>query len=325
MNINDGVIKPCFFLILSLSLFLGQPAPAQSDQDLEYLKSLSRQTTFFAEQEYSLILDKGRDCWPDADTLKVRMVFANKTVFEKNFPAKFPLKVDFQYPQLKPGVIADPLLIITAFSQEEMLKGIYQKQLFFFPQKQSPAPGLYTEEIGIFDQTGEGLLKNSLQEMGIPFTEIYEFSDFNGPWIVGSGLDFSNNYSLFEEMLEAFSKGTSLLILAPLEGEFPWPDMKKITRVIFSDESIVADYDKHLNLLTDGMNGTEGHVTFQVGSNGESSVIKCTGDRQGYNWLEFQTPESRMIFLGWNLPAYTGKNPTMFMLLNRILTQEEKK
>jgi len=312
------ILFPLFFL------FCGT-MPAQAGQQAEYLVYQSNQTTFFAEQEYTLIWNRGRHYWQDADALKVRMVYANKTIFERNYQPVFPLKLDFKYPKLRPGIIADPVIVITAFSQGQVLKDVYQKQLFFFSQNQEFAPGLHEKDIGILDQTEEGVLTALMNELEISFTKINDFSDFDGDWIISAGLDFTGSFSLFDELTQAFSRGVSLLILPPMEGEFSWPSLPEETRATFSHESIVQDFDQRLNLFTAGPEGTQADVYFQLGINGEDVVVKCAKADKGYSWLEFRGKESKMIFLGWNLQTNVKTNPTTRILLKNILTQERNK
>jgi len=249
------------------------------------------------------------------------MVYANKTIFERNYQPTFPLKLDFQYPQLRPGVIADPVIVITPFSQGKVLTNAYQKQLFFFSKNQELAPFLREKDIGILDQTAEGVLAALMNEMEVSFTKINDFSDFDGDWIVCAGLDFTDSFSLFNELTEAFSNGVSLLILPPLEGEFHWPSLTEETRATFSHEGIVQDFDKNLNLLTAGPDGAQAAVYFQLAAKGDEVVVNCSKTNKGYSWLEFRGEESKMIFLGWDLHAHVTTNPTMRILLNNILTQ----
>ena len=299
--------------------------PALTDQPTEYLGYQSNQTTFFAEQEYTLIWDKGPGFWRDADRLNFRMVYANTTIFEQNYPPAFPLHVDFKYPQLRPGVTADPVLIVTAFSYGQPLKGIYHKQFFFFSKNQEFTPARNPEDIGVLDRTEDGALKALLNDFEIPFIEITDFSDFNGGWILCAGLDFTGSGSLFDELLQAFSKGISILILPPMEGEFLWPSLTEETRVTLSAEDIVQDADKRFNLLTAGPGGKRADVYFQLESKGDDVVVKCSKTKPGHSWMEFRAKGTKMIFGGWNLQRNAAMNPTMRLLLNNILAHEQIK
>lgn len=304
-----------FFVCISLII----PESVRAAQ-LDYQ---SRQTTFFAQQNYTLTFTQGDNFWPNADAFNIRVVYANKTILERNYQAKFPLKIEFQYPHLRPGVVADPMLIIRAYSKGEMLKPVYQQQLFFFSEDYAWAQSLNSIKIGIFDQTENNRLKSFMDSSEIPFTEVYDFSTFDGDWIICSGVDFTQNYSLFTEIQQAFLRGVSILVLPPVQGDLIWPKFQYPVNIVFAHQDRVKIFDKRLDFHAEAANGNEGAVHFQLNTDGNNVFVECLqSGKTGYAWLEFQTPKARMIFLGRDILPLAPSNPSVGLFMEKLILNE---
>jgi len=316
---KTGIVIPV--IILSVIL-LSCPLFAQDIIDKPvYLKYLSGQTTFYTGQEYTLLLDKGDNFWESADSLNIRISYANKVILERNSSAEFPVKFQFKYPKLRPGVVADAVLTVSAYYKGKMQKGIYQKKLYFYSKEVDGQSLLKKEELGVLDQTENSDLIKFMDDQRILYSRIHSLSGFKGKWVICAGLNFEIGAGLFDELYSMVSSGVSMLVLPPIKGNFIISSYKKNTESSFSDEIRIKDFDKRFNLMTIGSGGKQSKTVFQYEVKNNVMNIEFEPLANGYSWFEFEDENARLIVLGWDLIKLSETNPTANRLIYSILNK----
>ncbi|MCD4780355.1 MAG: hypothetical protein K8S27_07405 [Candidatus Omnitrophica bacterium] len=310
-----------FFLILIT--FLAFPVLANSSElSLNYL---SGQTTFYANQEITLQWQPDRPMdWQNVNRLQARMIYANKTIFHQNLQPVFPLKLNVTYPELRPGVIADPVLVVIATLNDGTLEEVARHQFYFYASDLEFGALQFNHEIGVYDQTDDQTLIVFMDKMKIPYTPLMDMTEFNGAWIVCAGLDFDQGPSLFEELQDKFDQGISLLVLPPLTGRFPLPFYSKDSRMFFADSEIIKDFNKAWNLKTAKQERASALIGFLPSPGEDSVMMGQTSGNDGYDWFEYRKKSCAMIFLGWDLLSLSDSNPSAKFLFQYLLTEHDK-
>jgi hypothetical protein len=313
------VLARASFLILILMFPLRSQA---ADVSLTYL---SDQTVFFAQQEISLRWQPTDvSAWQGVQQIQARFIFANKTVLQQNFSPAFPLEFTFQYPEIRPGVIIAPVLVLSASMEDGTIVEVDRQQFYFYPASLSLNaidPGL---EIGVFDQTEEQALTAFMEDWGIPYIPLMDFSDFDGAWIICAGLDFEQSPSLFEELQVKFDQGLSILILPPWTGEFSLPAYRPDGRLVLASQGIIQDFNKTWNIRTARPGSPLPFIRFLPAQGDDRVVIKQTDRKNGYHWLSHHAGSQAMVVLGWDVMSLSETNPVAALLFQYVLTEINK-
>ena len=311
------MILSTLILIVSFSVSAQEDLGSKS----EYLIYLSGQSTFYAEQDYTLQWDRGKDYCKNIKSFIVRVSFANQTIVERHLTTQFPLKFKLHYPKIRPGVIVKATLTISIYLNGQIQKDIHKQTIFAYSKEHLIKwdKALKNFDIGVLDQTEDKTLVHFLDSLNIPFTKVYSLSDFTGRWMICSGIDFGDNNSLFGKLYSLMRRNVKVLALPPIKGIFNFPPHKKGRRLIMSDEDIIKDMDKRFNLETIPNQSDGAEVTFQEKSLGEYIGIEISPNGEGFSWVELAEGNDRMIFCGWNLADLHEQNPTSALLLRHLL------
>jgi len=313
-------------LLMTIILSFSVSAQENLGSESEYLIYLSGQSTFYAEQDYILQWDKGKDYWKDTKSFIVRVSFANQTIVERHLTAQFPLKFMLHYPRIRPGVIAEATLTISAYFNGQVQKGVHKQTIFAYSKEHPIKWGAVFKDsvIGVLDQTEDKTLIQFLDNLNIPFTKVYSLSDFTGQWMICGGIDIGGNNSLFDKLYSLMQRDVTIIVLPPIKGSFNLPPHKKGRRLTMGDEDIIKDMDKRFNLETINNQSDGAEVTFQEKSLGEYIGIEISPNGEGFSWFELAEGNARMIFCGWNLTDLHEQNPTAALLLRHLLLVDQK-
>jgi len=302
--------------LIAFSILMASASAGASGPPLIYC---SGQTTFYSGREINLQWRASPGSWKDADALHTRLVYANKIVLQQNLPPVFPLRLTFTYPELRPGVTADPVLIITATRQGETIGDPYEQQLYFFSSTTNVQTTMSASDVGVWDLTEENILTQWLEEMSVPFTPLMDIADFKGRWLICAGLDFDGRPSLFDALQSKLEQGTSILGLPPIQGSFPIPAYKKGSRLLLAGGEIVREINKIWNLDTLKDSSTQA-TGFRFAAQDDMAVVETTAFAEGHTWFEYRRGDSRLIFWGWDLALISQTNPSARDLFTYLLT-----
>jgi hypothetical protein len=312
MNLTHKFVPVCLIL---MSLLIAGTSRADDER---LLICESGQTTFFAEREYILKWEKGRDFWENADSLALRLSSSNKIILQQNIPAKAPVIFKLNCPELRPGIVLDATITISAYSQQQLQQRVYSQNVRIYSKEQPLlTQGIGPSDLGVIDKTPDKRLVSMLKHFGLPYTPVERITDLPHKWMFCAGLDF-NNSLLFDGLYALTGKDHSVLVLYSVKGKFLLPPFAEKGRITLADHYIIRDMDKHLNLLTTGQAAIQDE-SFQFKMIGGKPGVEIVNTAEGFGWVELRKDQGKMIFCGYNLYNIYEDNPSVGMMIADLL------
>ena len=262
--------------------------------------------------------------------------YANRTIarggctFEAG-PGKGSLiKIQINVPSINEGVMIPAQLVVTLYqkgdkqvlaSWKETLR-IFSKEAFAF--KKEWLKGL---KVGLFDP--EKTTQDIFKDLEIPFllqNNIDALSEFDGALlVVGSGLDFAEYRSLWEEILDLCTRKISVLVLTPSGGTVSVPGVKGVTlpkpvSMRFLERSIIHELDKKLDADAWPPDGKVVFSSMMLKTTRAGLVGEFVPGDKGWPWFEanFADKGGKVVVCGFGIMEQIEAGPTPRFLLAQL-------
>jgi hypothetical protein len=182
-------------------------------------------------------------------------------------------------------------------------------------------------QIKLFDSAGE--TADVFERYNVPFKPLASLSAIDsvneGVVIVGEGVSFREHRNLPESLLRAAERGVPVLCLAPVEGEFAFPQPDETASgplwVVFEQGDAIRQFDKRFDLLP-----TISRLS--VESHGSKAVVRVSGDGAGWSWLSVQfaagapkAPPHELIVCGLSVIRDWETSPVPRYLLVHLIDE----
>lgn len=240
------------------------------------------------------------------------------------------LEIPLRFPSTKDGVDIPVDLEVSLYGADGTPSGaqwggtmwIFSREAFV--EREEWLRGL---RIGLFDPAGR--TGEVFRELGIPFTPLGldEEPGARGTRlaVIGSGIDFDVNRSLWEQLVAACAGGLSVLVLAPegvmtladREGRSPFQE----AGLRFAHGEIISEIDKRLDARWWPPDGETVASSLSFRTSGGDPVVRFTRGRGGWPWLDVRFPDrgGTLIVCGFDIVAKIGEGPSPRYLLAGIL------
>ncbi len=271
--------------------------------------------TFLAGREHRLRLSA-----PAAvgGTLAWNLRYAGRTLAagEASPGADGIAELRFAFPELNPGVRADTLLTVSSGG------ATFTKTLHFF----HPNPFLgesrrwQLAKIAVWAPEDDAL-PAWLESLEIPFSPIDDVAQAIGQVLLVSGIDFDDLPELPETLAEIAARGTTVIVMPPLDGHFPIPANAADLRL--ADNTRILEFDKTLDAESWGVHPVASRHLQMVARDDVITLQAATDTSARFTSCEIRTGTGRLWLLSWNLPAAAKDSPTPGQLLHHLLSSAD--
>lgn len=291
-----------------------RPAPASKSLPLDYI---SGQTSFYTGQDYTLQWAKNPALDLNYKSFMFSLYQGGKPVIRIQLKRQFPLTATFNYPKLRQGVTVKTTAIISASRNNKTWKILFHHPFHFASPGLTVSPPSHFKKnsIGVLDLSPGQILVSFLRDRQFPFIRVTEPETFEGKWLLCAGLDFIDSPRLVQRLTAAAKNGTSVLIIPPLNGTFPFPAYIPGMRWTFGDENTLILEDHRLNPVTAGL---PRQISFVPQTGNNTPGIAVQKETPGFSWAAFKFPRARIFLCGWDLARSASKNPAPVFLLSRL-------
>jgi len=201
-----------------------------------------------------------------------------------------PYSFTIPIPKLREGVVLPVELKITLAVEGQNLS--FTHQLYIYSRDPFPAQKAFLEQakIKLFDSDGKTAAL--LEENEIPHTRLLNLAAIDlvteGIVLVGEGVSFRKQRKLAKSLMQAASRGVSVLCLAPSEGDFPLMvdghDLHiRPRRFAIADGDFVRRYDKRFDTIASLSN-------LSLTSRRNEVVISVGEGADHWSWLNLDIP-----------------------------------
>lgn len=288
--IPNSQILACLIMLaicLPKYLALGQELPVANSRELQ---PVDENSCVFAGDEARFRY------FGVAGSVEWALVAANRTISQGTGeasaagPNEAPqLVIRALLPRLNAGVVLPAELRLTWIEAGRMQQHSRPVTVFSRDPFSVRQASLERAKIGLFDSEGE--TAETFEQHDIPHSRLLNLSAIDlvdeGVVIVGEGVSFRENRNLPETLLRAAERGVSVLCLAPVDGEFAFPQPDEASsgplRIALEQSDIVRRYDKRFDLLP-----TIGRLA--VESRRSSVVVRAIESGAGWSWLSVHYP-----------------------------------
>lgn len=194
------------------------------------------------------------------------------------------LVVSIAMPNLQPGVTLSAELRLTWNAAGKQLQHARPVTIY------SPDPfsirraALAAAQIALFDPADD--TAGILDDHDVPHTRVGSLAAIDqvdaGVIIVGEGVSFREQPNLMPTLARAAERGISVLCLAPVDGEFEFPEPDTAgsdpLRIAFEREAVVRRFDKRFDLLP-----TLAHLAVEPRRN--NVVVHASEAGSGWSWF----------------------------------------
>ena len=239
--------------------------------------------------------------------------------------------LDLELPQTRDGIALKGLLRMALTGPRGEALDEIESPLYVFDPDPFQYRQKWLKDLNLHVYDPEGATVAIFEQAGIPFSEIMNPAAFEsakgGILIIGENLSLRESRGLMEAALQALQAKVSIVVLAPVDGEFQLPGMgttgnaPQPAALSFYDRNIITRLDKRLDLLC----WTEGRDTvsryFQIGAHRSEPEIMVSED-QGWPWIALDWKGGRRARLcGFAIIRDWEKSPAPRYLLAALLEQ----
>ncbi|MFA6293000.1 MAG: hypothetical protein WC637_14530 [Victivallales bacterium] len=238
---------------------------------------------------------------------------------ETAVPESGTVELKFLFPEIKDGgtVTAE----LTCQSGDKKLV----KTVFFF----SPNPfsfkkkALEKMKIGLWSPSGDDSAKKILEMLGIITLEVANFADFKGDILVVTGIDFTNFSGLEKDLFNICSSGSNILIINPKAGLLPL-QTEKFKNLNFSRNDKIVDFDKKLDSDRWG-NSQPNENSLNLVPFDNGIAVEVAGKRNSFTFMSAKIGKGELVICTWDIFGKADKSPTPVYLLDKLLSESEKR
>lgn len=196
-----------------------------------------------------------------------------------------------------------------------------KKQLYFFYPYPFKSVKKNLEELSLkvwASDRGEPLL-NLLKKHEIPFSQIDRLQDFEGKFLIVSGIDFDEHpeaQALFEKYCEA---GARILLIPPFQGKYPVGQLWK--KLSFSGVDQIPElFGKRLDTELWGYNSfAVNSFIFIADDSGRVCLTPDSTALSSWGLCSFKTQKGELILLSWDIAGLSQESPAPLYMLKYIL------
>ena len=243
--------------------------------------------------------------------------------------------IELAVPPINPDVILKTHLSVSVVANGKHVAG-YEKTMWIFPADPfaNRSKWLKDLKITLYDSDPRSKTAAALKGLKVPFAETNNLAGLaelkEGVVLVGEGISFKDEPGLAEVLIQAASRGVSVLCLAPLAGPFPLPGtdngLPAPGSLVLKRQDVITRLDKRLDASAWAPDGQVLASAFQIKAE-EGQVIAevqpapPVASGKGWSWLQLDYPErkGRFVMCGFGLIRHWDASPTPRYLLARLL------
>jgi hypothetical protein len=183
----------------------------------------------------------------------------------------------------------------------------------------------------------EGATVAVFEKAAIPFRRITNPAAFEtaagGILIIGEGLSLRVSRGLMDAVLQVVQAGVSIVVLAPVEGEFQLPGMGQDSdgatpnpmQLSFHGKGVITKLDKRLDTGNWAEDRDSGFRYFRIGAHRDRPEI-VMDERQGWPWIALDWAGGRRArFCGFGIVRDWEASPVPRYLLAAMLEEVAKR
>ncbi|GEM_PF-2902199 len=296
-----------FFALLFISIFLHAA-------DIKY----DSPQTFYAGRETTINIKtdglSGRNL-----SWNVKYSGLSIAAAELVIPETGIVELKFTFPEIKDGVTATAELTCLA-ADRKLTKNIvfFSTNPFSFKKK-----NVEKMKIGLWAPSGDDTAKKIFESLGVVTADVANFADFKDKCLIVSGIDFGNFSGLEKDFNNICSAGSTVFIINPSRGVFPLKT-ESMKNMIFSRNDKIMDFDKKFDVDKWG-DSPPNEKSFNLVAVDNGAGIEVVSNRNGFTFISAKIGKGELVICSWGIFLRTDKSPTPIYLLDKLMSESEKR
>jgi hypothetical protein len=259
-----------------------------------------------------------------SDTVTWQHTVDNRTISagEVQVTSSDPVVIRLPIPTTKPGVALETNLSLT---WSNAAAGSTRSQMLWIVDPDPYAlkkTWLKDLNLALYDPAGD--TAKAFEDAKIPFLPLASLGAVDqvdkGVVVIGEGIDLTRTRGVGEAALHAAQRGLPVLMLAPSEGELPYPELAEHwpTAMRFARGEVLRCLDKRLTADTWSGSGAVVHGFVPSVLRGQLG-LQISTETHGWPWIGIDYPdEGSLLLCGYPLIATWKDEPAARYLLAAI-------
>ncbi len=230
---------------------------------------------------------------------------------------KLPLRI----PAVREGHVLQTRLEVELRSNNRTI-ATETKRINVFPRDPfySKNEWLRSLNISLYDPLGP--TEKQLRQAGIPFRTLSDLAALDavseGVIVVGEGTSLARQRGLFEALVQAASRGLTVLCLACSDGSVPF-DVSRPNRLSLDRQGVITRLDARLDAAAWSENRSPIRSTLDLTASRTGVEWTFSDTETGWPWMEMQFGErGRLVWCGFGIIEHWDHGPTPRFFLARV-------
>jgi hypothetical protein len=234
-------------------------------------------------------------------------------------PESGTVELKFTFPEIKEGGCVTAELTCVS-GDKKLLKNI----IFFSPNPFSFKKKILEKmKIGLWSPTGDDSAKIILKALGVMTFDVANFADFKGEVLIVCGIDFGKSSGLEKELVNICSSGSNILIINPKAGSLPLR-IESFKNLIFSRNEKIIEYDRKFD-SEKWCDSSPNEKSLNLIPFDSGVAVKVAGNRNAFTFMSAKIGRGELVICTWDIFGKADKSPTPVYLLEKIISEREKR